>query len=577
MKRCPKCNHAEADDSLAFCRADGTRLVSDGSFVSEGAGTLILGSAPVTGETETRILPTAEGLSRPTAPTTVLDAQHASGRTRELSKPESRKRVVLIATVFAAVALATAAYLYLSRVKNAAVKNSIAVLPFANTSGDPNLEYLSDGITESLINSLSQLPNLAVKARSTVFRYKGREADPQKVGSELNVQAVLNGRVVQRGHDLILGLELVDAKTGDQLWGGRYDRKLTDLVALQSEIARDVTSKLRVRLSGADEQRLTKNYTANPEAYRLYLQGRFYWNKREEKGFRQAVVYFNQAVELDRNYALAYAGLADSYALLSSFGFMPPTEVTPKAREFARQALSLDDSLAEPHATLGYLSSQYDYDFAGAESRLKQAIEINPNYVNAHQWYGELLTNVGRFDEAAAEYRRALEFEPLSIPINWEYGRFLYMSRRYDEALAQLKKTIELDPGFARAYRTLGELYRVKGDHANSIEAQAKFFELRGEPQKAVLLRETFAKDGWNGCLRLVTAENSPLKENNWNWALAKAYAELGEKEKAFAELDKVYENRLSSVVWFKVEPQLDPLRSDPRFADLMRKVGLPQ
>lgn len=576
MKRCPTCNRAH-DDSLAFCRTDGTHLVSDGSFVSEGAGTLRFGSAPITGETETRILPTSEAPGRATTPTTALDGRLPSSDTQRFTQPKSRRGVITAVLAVAVLGLTASAYFYLSRGKSTAPKNSIAVLPFENASGDPNMEYLSDGISESLINSLSQLPNLAVKARSTVFRYKGKEADPQKVGSELDVQAVLNGRVLQRGDDLTLSLELVDAKTGDAMWGGRYDRRLTDLVALQSEIARDVTNKLRVRLSGADERRLTKNYTADPEAYRLYLQGRFYWNKREEKSFRQAVEYFNQAVALDRNYALAYAGLADSYALLSSFGFMPPTQATPKAREFARQALSLDDSLAEPQATLGYMSAQYDYDFAEAESRLKRAIEVNPNYVNAHQWYGELLNNVGRFDEAAAEYRRALEFEPLSLPINWEYGRFLYMSRRYDEAFAQLKKTIELDPGFARAHRTLGELYRVNGDHANAIEAQAKFFELRGEPQKAALLREAFAKDGWNGYLRLVTAENSPLKENNWNWVLAKAYAELGEKDKAFAELDKAYENRLSSIVWFKVEPQLDPLRSDPRFADLMRKVGFPQ
>jgi tetratricopeptide (TPR) repeat protein len=224
---------------------------------------------------------------------------------------------------------------------------------------------------------------------------------------------------------------------------------------------------------------------------------------------------------------------------------------------------------------LGYVLASYDRDFAGSERELKRAIELNPNYATARQWYGEVLTYLGRFDESFAEFRRGLELEPLSLPINWDYGRCLYMGRRYGEALAQLKKTLELDPGFSRARRTLAELYRINGDYANAAEEYAKSFELRGESQNAVLLRESFAKGGWKGYLRLVTAENSPLKENNS--VRARAYLELGEKEKAFAELTKAYENRGSGLAWLKVEPQLAPLRSDPRFADLMRKVGLPQ
>jgi len=372
-------------------------------------------------------------------------------------------------------------------------------------------------------------------------------------------------------------LELIDAQTENVIWSEQYNRRQSDLVSLQSEIARDVSSKLRTKLSGADEQKLAKTYTTNSEAYKLYLQGRFYWNKREEKDFRKAIEFFNQAIALDGNYALAYAGLADTYALLSTFGFMPSTEGVPKAREFARQAVSLDGGLAEPHTTLGYLSLTYDYDFAGSERESRRAIELNPNYATAHQWYGEMLLNAGRLDEASTEYRRALEIEPLSLPINWDLGRFLYMSRRYDESMAQHKKTIELDPGFARAHRTLAEVYRVKGDYANAVEERARFFDLIGQSQNATLIRATFARDGWLGFLRLVTAENSPLKDSNNNWVVAKAYLDLGQKDKAFAELNKAYENRLSSLCWLKVEPQLDSLRSDPRYQQLLQKMGFPQ
>ncbi len=454
---------------------------------------------------------------------------------------------------------------------------SIAVMPFVNESGNADIEYLSDGMTETLIRSLSQLPNLNVKARSSVFRYKGKTADAKTIGKELGVQAILNGRVVQRGDQLTLSLELIDSQTENVIWTDQYDRKSSDLVSLQNEIARDVSSKLKTKLSGTDTQKLVKTYTVNAEAYRLYLQGRFYWNKREEKDFRKALEYYNQAIALDPNYALAYAGLADTYALLSTFGFMPPTDGVPKAREFARQAVSLDSGLAEPHTTLGYLSLTYDYDFAASEPEFRRSIELNPNYATAHQWYAELLTNAGRADEASVEYRRALEIEPLSLPINWDYGRFLYMSRRYDESLVQHRKTIELDPGFARAHRTIAEVYRIKGDYANAVEERAKFFDLIGQSQNAALIRATFAKDGWVGFLRLVIAENSPLRDSNNNWVIAKAYVDLGEKDKAFVELNKAYEIRLSSLCWLKVEPQMDPLRSDPRYQELLRKMNFPQ
>jgi TolB-like protein/Tfp pilus assembly protein PilF len=577
MKRCPQCNHLEPDDTLGFCRADGTPLVTDSGSISAEAGTVKFGSGAVSREMRTNVLPQTitDAGSRPTSQTTALPSQDVTINTRELSKPKRRKAILAMTAVIM-VALIAGLYLY-SRGKNTTQIESIAVMPFVNESGNPELEYLSDGMTETLISSLSQLPNLNVKARSSVFRYKGKETNPQTIGKELNVQAILNGRVVQRGDQLTLSLELIDAQTENVIWSEQYNRRQSDLTTLQSEIARDVSSKLKVKLSGADERKLTKTYTTNADAYKLYLQGRFYWNKREEKDFRKAVEFYNQAIALDPNYALAYAGQADSYALLSTFGFMPPTEGVPKAREFARQAVSLDGGLAEPHTTLGYLSLTYDYDFAASEREFRRSIELNPNYATAHQWFGEMLLNAGRFDEASIEYRRALELEPLSLPINWDFGRFLYMSRRYDESLAQHKKTIELDPGFARAHRTLAEVYRVKGDYANAVEERAKVLDLIGQRENAALIRATFARDGWLGFLRLVTAENSALKDINNNWVVAKAYVDLGDKDKAFAELNKAYEKRLSSLCWLKIEPQMDPLRSDPRYTDLLRKMNFPE
>jgi adenylate cyclase len=573
MKRCPTCNRVETDDSLVFCRTDGAPLVVDSRPLSGEAGTIRFGSAAT--EIATSFLPheTATNVSRSTGPTTVLPSAITPSDTRELIKPKRRWNAIAL-VVLVAVAISLGGYFYVTR-KSLTTIQSIAVMPFVNESGNPDVEYLSDGMTETLIASLSQLPNLSVKARSSVFRYKRKEASPQTIGKELNVQAILNGRFAQLGDQLTLTLELVNAQTENVIWSEQYNRQQADLVKLQTDIARDVSSKLRTKLSGADEQKLAKTYTRNPEAYKLYLQGRFYWGKREEKDLNTAIDYFNRAIALDANYALAYAGLADSYALMSSFNFMSPTEAIPKARGFALKSLSLDDSLAEPHTTLGLALLAFDYDFAGAEREYKRAIELNPNYATAHQWYGELLVCAGKFEQASAEFRRALELEPLSLPINWDYGRFFYNSRQFDQAITQHKKAIELDPGFARARRTLVEVYRYKKDYAAAIEEMGRYFEVRGQPENAALVRETFAKGGWTAYLQMVIAEDLPLKERNW--ARAKAYLELGDDNKAFAELNAAYLTHESTLTWLMVEPQFDHLRSDPRYHELLRKMNFPQ
>jgi serine/threonine protein kinase len=451
---------------------------------------------------------------------------------------------------------------------------SIAVLPFQNEAGNPDVEYLSDGMTESLITSLSQLPKLNVKARSTVFRYKGKEVEPQQVGSELNVQAILSGRVVQRGDDLTLYLALVDGRTGNQLWGEQYNRKLTNLVTLQNEIARDVANKLRTRLSGADEEKLAKKYTENVEAYQLYLKGRFYWNKRTPDALKRAVEYFNQAIALDPSYALAYAGLADAYVMKIDYRVLPSREAIPQAREAALKALSLDDGLAEAHASLGLILHWGDYDVAGAEREFKRAIELNPNYASAHQWYGSLLTSLGRTEEALVEHRRAVEIEPLSLVMNYTYASSLYFARRYDEAIAQAKKTLELDTNSLATYFWLGSAFVSKGDYAQAVDAFAKSRELRGDPESAEVMRENFTKGGWQMFLRGVLKDEATVDSP---YTLAQVHILLGNKDEAFAQLNKSYDIREPDLMRLKVDPRLDALRDDPRFQDLLQRIGFPQ
>jgi TolB-like protein len=577
MKRCPACKRVESDDALVYCRADGTPLVSDPGSVSADAGTVRFGSSPVVGEVATSVLPqqaTDAGMSRATGSTAGLDAHRTAGGTRELGMTKRRNAALLTVAAVITAAIVVSAYFYLSRKNNAAIQ-SIAVLPFTNTSANTDVEYLSDGITESLINSLSQLPNLSVKARSTVFHYKGKDMTPQQVGSELAVQAVLNGRLTQRGDQLTLSLELVDARTGNQIWGEQYNRRTADLVSLQSDIARDVSNKLRMKLSGADEQRVMKNYTANAEAYQLYLRGRFYWNKRTPADFQKSIDYFQQAIALDPNYALAYTGVADAYTLLPVYGGLSPAEPISKAREAALKALSIDDRLAEAHTALGEILNFYDYDFAGAEREYKRAIDLNPNYATAHQWYGELLTHLGRRDESIGELRRALEIDPFSLIVNRSYGEGLLFGGRVDEAIVQLKKTVALDPNFPGAHDPLSTAYQFKGNYAESVAEFAKARELYGQNDIAALARNSFAKGGYPVFLKAMTGEHRP--PDLPSHFVAKFLSIAGKKDQAIAELNKSYEKREYYMCFLKVDQRFDPLRSDPRFIDLVRRVGLPQ
>jgi TolB-like protein/Tfp pilus assembly protein PilF len=480
-----------------------------------------------------------------------------------------RHRTVALVAAFVLITAGLAYFLYFAPVGKAI--DSIAVLPFVNASGDPNTEYLSDGISEALINSLTELQQLRVIARTTAFRYKGKEVDPQAIGRELNVRAVLMGRVRQVGDTRNIQVDLVDTQTGAQLWGQEYERRISDVLSVKQAIAREITEKLRLRLSGADQQRLAKRDTTNAEAYQLYLRGRFHWNKRNTTEMQKSIEFFQQAVTIDSNYALGYTGLADAYSQLSEFQVSTPRELMPKAKEAASKAISIDDQLSEAHAALGLILAVYDYDFAAAERELKRAIELNPNYGTAHHYYSRVLTAEGRHEEALAENRRALEIDQLSLPFNWIYGTHLLFARKYDEAIAQLKKTLELDAAFEPAREWLIIVYQAKGDYAQCIEEIAKYHQQNGSPEKAALAREIFARRGWQGYLRTALDKNPKLTA----YLRTTSYAALGEKDKAFAELDKQFENRTHLSMFVKVDPRFDSLRDDPRYADLVRRMAL--
>jgi TolB-like protein/Tfp pilus assembly protein PilF len=472
----------------------------------------------------------------------------------------------------ALVGAAVSVGLYLNTRTTRSVIESIAVMPFVNESGNADIEYLSDGMTETLINSLSQIPNLSVKARSSVFRYKGKEIDPKKIAAALNVQAILTGRVIQRGDQLTLNLELIDAQTENILWGNRYERKSSELVALQSEIARDVSNKLKSKLSGADAAKVEKNYTANTEAYQMYLKGRFYAVKRTGKDAKQAIEYYQQAVAIDPNFALAFAGLAEANWFLALYSYPQVNEAVPRARELALKALELDNSLAEPHSILGVICFNFDRDFACMEREQKLAIELNPNYSEGHRRYGLLLQNLGRFEEASIAIKRALEIDPLSPVANQQNAQLLFYERKYDESETLSKKNVELDPNYWYAHLQLFYVYRMKRDYASAMEELAKLQDSRGEPDAAKFIRASFAGGDWQGFLKKITADRSRLKL--YPYFVATFFAELGEKDKAFAMLNEAIETKDQHTAQMKVDAFMDPLRDDPRFQEVLRKAG---
>ena len=485
-----------------------------------------------------------------------------------------KRGVALTATLLIGV-LAVVVYIAFSRAVQSGAISSLAVMPFVNASGNADVDYLSDGMTETLISSLSHLPRINVKARSSVFHYKGKETSPRTLGKELNVQAILYGRVVQRGDQLTLSLELTDASTENVIWSEQYNRKQTDLVNLQSEIARDVSIKLKTKLSGTDEQKVAKSYTANSEAYQLYLRGRFNWNKRTSDGLKKAAVTFKEAIERDPSFALAYSGLAETYVLFSAYSAGLSEESFPQAKAAALKAIELDGSLAEPHAALGAYYGGFAWNPVASERELRKAIELNPNYPTAYHWLGNLLPILGKNEEAIEAARRAEELDPLSAIISADTAYDLILIRRYDDALAQAQRTLLIDPNFYYAHYISGKAYNLKGRYADAIGPLRRAVELNPDPIAKAMLAQSLARSGQRAeAVKLVDqlrVESERLYVPKY--FLATAYFSLGEIDTAIAMIEQDIRERCVYMQWITVDPELDGLRNNPRFAALVEKV----
>ena len=504
-------------------------------------------------------------------------AATASTRSSSVSVPARRSiaRRVVWPAVAIALAAATVAGGYWYFAGQSGQITSMAVLPFVNGSGNPDTDYLTDGITETLINSLSQLPGLRVSARSLAFRYKGRDIDPQKAGRDLNVKAVITGRITMRGNVLNVQSDLVDVSTGSQLWGGQYNRPLADILAVQDEIANEIFEKLRLRLTGEEKKRATKRYTDNPEAYQLYLRGRYYWNQGTIAGFKKAIQYFQEAGAKDPNYALAQAGLADSYLFLGSYW----VEAIPEAKVAALKAIELDRTLAEAHVSLGHIKLWLDWDWPAADLEFKQGIALNPNSALAHNQHAMYLAAMGRLDDAIAEVKRAQELDALSPIVNTDLGWYLLYSGRAGESSDQFRKTLELDPAYLSARWGLGAAYAQQHLWDNAIEEMKKAVSLsEGSPVPIGHLGFAYGRKGATAEARETLAELNRLADRQYvpSSTLALVYAGLGDKARALDRLEQAYREHDFAMVFLNVVPWFDDLRGEPRFQELLRLMQLP-
>lgn len=494
---------------------------------------------------------------------------------------ERNKTVIIVVLAVALAAVLAAVYLYSSR----GAIDSVAVLPFVNDSNDPNADYLSDGITESIISSLSQLPNLKVMSRSAVFRFKGKNLDPQEIGRNLKVGAVLAGRLVKQGDRLIIKAELINVADGSQLWGAEYNNSLSDILSVQDEIAHKISEKLRLRLTGADEEKLGKRYTHDTEAYELYLKGRYFWNKRNEEGLRNGINYFKQAAEKDPSYALAYSGLADSYALLSDIGAVKPADEMPKAKAAAQKAVDIDPSLAEAYTSRAFVKLAFDWDWLGAEPDFKKALELNSKYATAHQWYASYLMQMGKFDRAKEELEQAHQLDPLSPIISANTGLYSYYEHNYDDAIDKYKKTLETDPDFwvARNYLGLAHVQkRMYDDAIAELRALIKAPSDGPVPEDVVAkemeasasLGFAYAMAGKRSEAEAILKTFESISQRRYVSGLyfATIYAGLKDNDRAIEQLNKAFDSRHPGLVLVRIDPVFDGLRSDERFKQLVNR-----
>ncbi|MBI2956924.1 MAG: tetratricopeptide repeat protein [Acidobacteria bacterium] len=458
--------------------------------------------------------------------------------------------------------------------------DSIAVLPLKNLSGDPEQEYFVEGMHEALTAELSKISALKVISRTSAMQYKDVKKAMPQIARELGVNGLIEGSVAREGDQVRITVQLIHGPSDRHLWAQSFDRQLRGILALHSEVARAIAREIKIAVTPAEEARVARTRPVNPEAYRLYILGRYHWNKRTPEGFKKAAEHFQQAIDLDPTYASPYTGLADNYVVQPSFGTLSPGDAYPRAKAAAQRALEIDASLAEPYATLGDVLMEYEWDWEGAERAFRRALELNPNYATAHQWYAEYLAYVGRHEEAIAEIKRAQELDPLSLIINTQVGWTHYLARQYDEAEEATRKPLEMDPSFPQAHLILGQIYLATGRLEEAAAPFHRALELGPtSPVFRASLAEGYARTGKREEARRILEQLEKESKERYvpAGAIALIYAELDEKDHAFHWLEKSLQQRDSFATEMKVEPRFDVLRSDPRFQDLLRRMNFPE
>jgi TolB-like protein/Tfp pilus assembly protein PilF len=545
----------------------------------------------VDAEIERTVAPNLRSTSASPSRTSTPRTQSAAGLTTpEQIHPTSsaeyivtgikRHKVSLALVALVLVAGLTVVGLYLRTAKSDDAIKSIAVMPFENASGNADSEYLSDGMAESLIYRLSQLPDLKVSPTSSVKRYKGKEVDAQKIGSELGVSAVMTGRMMQRGDNLTLSVELIDVRTNKLIWGEQYERKLSELLTTQREIATEIAQNLKLKLTGEGEQKLAKKYTNNSDAYQLYLKGNFHFGNRTKEDLKKAVDYFQQAIKLDPEFALAYVGISQTYYTMTSYSYVSSQDGFSQATTAAQKALAIDSSLADAHAALA-MTFVIDWKWNEAEREFKRALELNPNVAYIHYQYGlSYLVPMKRTNEGIQEIKRALELEPLSIPMNANLGGAYMYARQSDAALEQARKTFELDPGHITARIWLENIYESRGMYREALALIEETLKTHPSDQYALQYAAyAYAKMGRRPEAEAALSKLIEMRKTEPvdSYSLVSPYIALGDKERALAELEKSFEERSFYLPFLQVDPFMDPLRDDPRFKSLVKRVGLPE
>ncbi len=570
MKRCPECRRDYYDDTLLYCLDDGNALL-DGPASANEPATEILSVPPAV----------AGGLTAATDETSVKTAilQPPAATGGSDSARGFDKRLLLAPLAFVVIVIGGfVGYRYLNPATSAQI-NSIAVIPFENRSGSGDAEYLSDGLADSLIYRLSQLPNLKVSPTSSVMRYKGKETDVAQIAKDLEVDAVMSGRLVQRGDDLSISVQLIDSRTGKIIWAEQYDRKMAELLATQREIATTITQKLQLKLSG-EEKGITKKYTDSSEAYQLYLKGRYHFAKRTKEDMLKSIEYFHKAIELDPNFALAYSAIAESYNVMPSHGYLSPGEATAPARAAVNKALTIDPSLAEARTQIGSIYSNHDWLWEKAENEYKGALEIDPNNATAHLRYGQHLWAVGRLDESIAELSRAVELEPLSLTASANLILVLLRAQQNQKALELARKTHGLEPTFITGRLALGSAYIGNAMYDDAI----RLIENVAQPEAANqwmlwIGGYAHAKSGRRQEAEGFINKFRGIEKNQYvpSYYIATIYAALGDKDKAFAALENSFDSRDWWLARMKSDQFMDPLRDDPRYQNLLRRMNLPE